>query len=549
YIVPSVPNYRDVVINEIFADPSPMIGLPDGEFIEIYNASSAKYFDLKDWQITDGSSTSTLPSYTLAPDSYVILYSTSTSGDFSIYTKKIAVSSFPSLNNAGDVIELLDDNGNQIDLVEYDNSMYQDAIKDDGGWTLEQINPQANCYNPANWIASNNSNGGTPTQLNSVNDLSPDLESPQLISALAITNSTIEIEISKPIDTAQLFRNLTLSAGRSVMSYTLLDSFGTKFSLSVSPALDTGVVYFLSVDSLTDCEGNFSQTSSEIVLADRNVAGSVILNEILFNPYTGDEDFVELYNNSDLYIDLFGWSLGNDDNGSAGNFKTIDQHYLLKPKEYVFVTKNKVAIIARYSTNSPEKSIEIETLPTYSNESGTVYILTPSGTESDKFDYDEDMHFSLLRNVDGVSLERLNFDRPTQDKTNWHSAAEEVGFATPGVQNSQFTPVASSTSTLSVSPELFSPDNDGFEDILSINYIMTEPGFVGNVSIYDSRGRIIKSLIKNQLLAKKGSFAWDGTNENGTKARIGRYVILFEFYDLDGNVKTEKTTCVVAHKL
>lgn len=548
YFIPSIPIFRDVVINEIFADPSPIVGLPDGEFVEIYNPTT-KFFQLNGWQITDGSSTSTLPNYTLAPDSYVILYASSTSGDFSLYSNKLGLTSFPGLNNTGETITLLDDNGNTIDAVEYDISMYQDAVKDDGGYSLEQINPKASCFNPTNWIGSNDANGGTPGVVNSVWDTTPDTSNTGIIKSIATSNFTIKITFDKSIDTAKFFRDILISDGRIVTSYTSLNTFGTKLELTVSPELDTGKVYLVLLDSLTDCEGNYRKTSSEVVLANQNKSGVIIINEILFNPFTGDEDFVELYNNSDLYIDLKNWQLGNDDNGVAGNLKTIEEHYILKPNEYVVITKDYQLITNRYPTHSPTNFIELESLPTYSNDEGTVYVLTPLGQESDKFNYNEDYHFALLRDKDGVSLERLDFDKSTQDASNWHSAAEEVGFATPGLENSQYTPIVETEDVIAVSPEIFSPDNDGFEDVLTISYSMAEVGFVGNVTIYDANGRQIKSLVKNQLLAKKGSFTWDGTTDENLKARIGRYIILFEYFDLEGTVKTEKITCVVGHKL
>jgi hypothetical protein len=191
----------------------------------------------------------------------------------------------------------------------------------------------------------------------------------------------------------------------------------------------------------------------------------------------------------------------------------------------------------------------MEILPTYSNEEGTAYILTPDFTVSDKFIYEDDYHFALLRSKEGVSLERLDFDRETNKQSNWHSAATEVGYATPGVRNSQFNPAILTQETIEVYPKLFSPDNDGFEDILTLSYSLEESGFVGNVTVYDAKGRLIKTLIQNQLLARKGAFTWDGTNNNFTKARMGAYIILFEFYDLEGNVKTVKKSCAVGHKL
>ena len=59
----------------------------------------------------------------------------------------------------------------------------------------------------------------------------------------------------------------------------------------------------------------------------------------------------------------------------------------------------------------------------------------------------------------------------------------------------------------------------------------------------------MKQLIRNELLGIKGTFSWDGINEEREKARIGIYIIFFEVFDLKGNVKHYKKTCVLGGKL
>jgi hypothetical protein len=56
YLPIGTPVFHEVVINEIMADPSPVVGLPNTEFIELYNRS-AQNFNLNGWTLTDGSST------------------------------------------------------------------------------------------------------------------------------------------------------------------------------------------------------------------------------------------------------------------------------------------------------------------------------------------------------------------------------------------------------------------------------------------------------------------------------------------------------------
>jgi len=177
--------------------------------------------------------------------------------------------------------------------------------------------------------------------------------------------------------------------------------------------------------------------------------------------------------------------------------------------------------------------------------SGTVCLSTLT-TVIDYFKYDEGMQFALLNDSKGVSLERIDFDRPSSDRTNWHSASQTAGFATPAYENSQHYGAAKADGTINLSPELFSPDEDGINDVLTISYQFDNSGYVGNISIYDSKGRLIKNLVKNELLGTRGSYSWDGIDENKEKARIGIYVVYFEAFDLTGNVKHYKSPCVVA---
>ena len=102
---------------------------------------------------------------------------------------------------------------------------------------------------------------------------------------------------------------------------------------------------------------------------------------------------------------------------------------------------------------------------------------------------------------------------------------------------------------VSVYPEIFSPDNDGYNDVLNIYCKTDSPGKMLNITIYDSKGRLIKYLIKNQLMSAENVYSWDGINDNNQKANIGIYVIYVEILDMKGNVKHYKKTAVLATKL
>ena len=102
--------------------------------------------------------------------------------------------------------------------------------------------------------------------------------------------------------------------------------------------------------------------------------------------------------------------------------------------------------------------------------------------------------------------------------------------------------------TITVDPELFSPDNDVYIDVLNISCKTDGPGKVINIVIYDSKGRLIKNLVKSQTISDKTTFSWDGTTESNSKANIGIYIIYTEIFDLKGSVKHYKNTAVLATK-
>jgi flagellar hook assembly protein FlgD len=102
---------------------------------------------------------------------------------------------------------------------------------------------------------------------------------------------------------------------------------------------------------------------------------------------------------------------------------------------------------------------------------------------------------------------------------------------------------------MAIAPEVFSPDNDGYDDILSIGYEFKGPSYTGSVTIYDSNGRLVKYLVRNKLLGTEGNFSWNGINEENEKARIGIYVVYLEAFDLNGNVVKLKKAAVLGGRL
>ncbi|GAB4253050.1 MAG: hypothetical protein Kow0079_08340 [Vicingaceae bacterium] len=544
------PQKFDLIITELFPDPEPFVGIPEYEFIEIYNNSN-KVIQVNGLKVADFSSNSSIQQTDfILPGEYVIVCDDNNEPFFTGFGKVLTVSSMPSLNNSTDVISLLDANNNMIHFVEYFDTWYNDEVKKDGGWTLEMIDPNNPCAGAENWSASQSPIGGTPAAQNSIYANNPDVTPPYLTEVIAINDSTVWVTFNENLLSNDLMiSNYNINNNVNVIGLNVLSS--NQIELSVFPKLQVKIIYTLTVTGTNDCVGNTigANNTKNFALPENTNEGDIVINEVLFDPYPGSDDFVEIYNNSDKYINLQNWNLANFTNDTISSLKAISTNPLiLEPFEFMLLTIDTYDIKVNYPNAVSESFQKMSEFPSYNNGEGQVYLIASDNRIIDHFAYNEDMHFPLLNSTEGVSLERIDYDRPTNDKTNWHSAAESVGFATPGYENSQHKK-GEGDSEVSVEPEIFSPDNDGYNDVMNINYDFGEPGYVANIIIYDDRGRLIKNLVLNELLATKGTFSWDGITETNEKAPIGIYILYFEAFDLSGNIKKYKQTFVLGGNL
>lgn len=550
-------NPYDIVINEIMADPDPIVTiLPNNEYVELFNRTAFP-INLNNWTFSAGTNTKVLPGIIVPADSFIVLTSVSGLSGMPLGINATALVSFPALTNTGQTLTLKTPDGMIVSTVSYADSWYQDAIKKDGGYSLEQIDPANPCAAISNWRASNNANGGTPGVQNSIYANNPDNTPPQVVRVGVIAADTIQLYFNEPLDSLSMINPAIYVIDNSIGAPIFVQVIAPDYKsvrLGLGTSLAVGTIYTVNVNNtITDCVGNAlgADNSARFAIPEPAVANDIVINEIMFDPKTGGYDFVEIYNRSNKVIDLNTFTLSNYDTitNTISNPETISTDgYLIFPQEYIVLSENGAIVQANNTSTNPEGFLDMGNLPTMSIAGGTVCLSTPTAI-IDNLTYYDNMHFGLLTDTKGISLERINFERPTQDRTNWHSAAAAVGFATPAYKNSQYSDAGETESAIEITPELFSPDEDGRSDVVNINYHFDTPGYTANILVYDSKGRIVKQLIQNELLGTKGTFSWDGINDEREKARIGIYIIYFEVFDLSGNVKHFKKTCVLAGNL
>ncbi|MFM1915317.1 MAG: hypothetical protein RLZZ531_986 [Bacteroidota bacterium] len=549
YLVSDTAIKGDVIISEFFPDPSPVIGLPEVEYVEIFNHSS-KVFHLLDWTISDGSSNGTIGDYWLLPGSYLVLTANANIG---LFTNVAGVTSFPSLNNAGDQLILSNQLGTQLDQFNYTDDWYQDNSKKDGGYSLERILLDDPCSNYDNWKASNDLSGGTPGTINSVFSAAPDQSKPSFSSLIALNPNFLEVTFTEGMDSSSLSNAFILTTPNLSIQQTYVQGVNDnpngppQLIIQFNENFTASIPYEIQIGPVSDCWQNDTTLHSQFILPEQAVAGDIVVNEILANPINGGQDFIELYNRSSKVIDLKDWQFANFYNDTIANMKTIPSHFILEPMSYVAISEDTNFLLLNYPSTIPGRLIEMD-MPSYNIDSGTVYLLK-DGEQIDRVSYNSDWHFSLLDNTDGVSLERLLPDALSNQATNWHSAAESIGFATPGRINSQFQ-FGETTESISLQNDVFSPDLDGFEDVLIVNYSFSKAGLLGKARVFDDIGREVKTIFSNELLATSGFFSWDGIMNEQVKAPIGVYILLVEVFSTDGSViLTKKIAFTIAGKL
>ena len=273
---------------------------------------------------------------------------------------------------------------------------------------------------------------------------------------------------------------------------------------------------------------------------------SIIINEIMFEPDVDNSEFVEFYNPSEDSINIGGWYLNDETNNK---FRLSNSNLTLPPKSFFILAADSL-FLSKYnlSVNEYVNVLGISSL-SLSNTGELLLLKDVKGRVIDSVLYSPKWHNRNFTNTKNRSLERINPLLNSNDPLNWSSCVNEIG-ATPNRPNSILTINSNSTSGISVSPNPFSPDNDGFEDHCIINYNLTQTVAQVRIKIFDSKGRLVRTLLNNQASGSTGSVIFDGRDDEGRTLRIGIYIIFLEaLNDNSGVVESNRTVVVIARKL
>lgn len=300
--------------------------------------------------------------------------------------------------------------------------------------------------------------------------------------------------------------------------------------------------------SSLDCEYSSPTRRNSIINLTGYLRSDLVVNEIMYDPLTGNSEWLELYNPTFKYLNLLGWKI----NISTDYLNLYDTcNFIVKPNEYLVFACD-TTIFNRYPdlkrTDSSRRIIFNNSLG-LSNNGAMLKISDALGNTIDSVYYIPKWHNNNIPDTKGYSLERINPLIGSNERSNWNSCAAPSG-GTPGNKNSIFTQNQNTASDISVSPNPFSPDGDGFEDFTIIKYKIKSNIAQLRVKVFDVKGRMVRTLLNNQLSGSEGQIIFDGKNDNGEKLRIGIYILFLEAIDdRGGTIEQVKSTVVVAAKL
>ncbi len=269
----------------------------------------------------------------------------------------------------------------------------------------------------------------------------------------------------------------------------------------------------------------------------------IIINEILYQPFSGGDEYVELFNRSDKIIDLSLLSIATrKSDGTLQRIKPLSSTpKLLFPGGYLLVTGLKENVCAFYTCYPDIDCAELTTMVSLPDAGGTIVIFNNKNQQMiDEFSYTNKMHVSGLSNPKGVALERIDPEEPTNDASNWISASTDAGYGTPGYQNSHHGDNKDNGGT-DTGLTIIEPNIQGGIDYFQIMYQFSHSDNRCNLIIFDISGRQVDSILNNAILGTSGVIGWNPQD----RLKPGIYIVYAEVITLNGSVEKYKLPLVL----
>lgn len=546
------------VINEVMYTPAD----PGNEWFELLNTGET--VDLSGWKWKDATSTLRVISalnLQLQRDSFIIICQDSLKfrAQYPESGCRLIQTAWSALNNSGDNLILINASGGRVDSLSFATSWGGTSA-----YSLERRDPLGLTNSSANWGSCIFTIKASPGFENSIRSKEFDvafrkiLISPSnpvagsyAVAMITLTNTglnpaegvLIKLYDDRNLDTSAQPGELIASSALSTIQPG--DSSGFEAQIEGLEAGRKQVIAIAEYPPDNDTSDN--KIIQSFYVSEPGAAGSIVINEIMYDPLTGMSEWIELYNPSGTVYDLKGWKI--IDNSSEVDLS--DSSLTVPPGAFLVIASDSSVIVQ--FRHLAERSPEVQTIIRGSlslNNSGEKVTLTDSLlTAIDFTEYSPSMHNPDIEDPKGISLERINPSFPSIYASNWSSCTDRTG-GTPGKKNSLFTGYMPSTAEISVTPNPFSPDGDGYQDAAVITCNFSFSSGTLRAGVYDVRGNLVFTLANNEVTGRSKDFIFNGYSDGKSRLPMGIYVVVIEAIDRDNGIPvTVKAPVVIAVRL
>jgi len=534
-----------IVITEIMADPTPSRGLPEREYLEIFSRSRDT-LALKGIMLIAGNDTAYLPEGVIAPAERILLCSTGSRNDLLRYGRTEAVKSFPSLNDAGELIALRTPAGILIHAVSYGPEFLGDGPRSGGGWSAELTDTDNPFHQPYAWSSSTDPSGGTPGRANSIVTTVTDARCPSVIAAWPMAPGLVAVLFDESVILEG--SGPWLADGRETIPAVSGDPADRMVMVTLADEIGPGTVVTMQIaPALADFAGN-QPCSGEIKtgLPSDPAPGEIMFNELMPDPAPECSEYLELFNNSGKIFDLSALMLAGSSKAAATAITRL--HRQLLPGACVALTTGREEFASVYPCGDEMSVFRADHLPSLPDDGGTLILYDRSLHVIDRVDYDPGMHMIFLSGTQGVALEKVSPAFASDVASNWHSASGVCGYGTPGAPNSVIIGDADGSEGLSLSSPRISPDGDGVEDLVSADVFPGGEENVITVTVFNDRGYPVRRLAERVTADEAARFVWDGLSDTGARLPAGLYMIIAESFNTAGSSRRWKKTCALLYR-
>ena len=438
-----------VILSEIMFNPSG--SEHQNEYVEIYNTSPTQAVDLAGWQIADDAGADEIFAYNagtvLAPQQFGIILDPDYFGNSTIYDDlippdalilTIAGSTFGSgafSNSQPETVHLVSASGDTV-------AGYRYSVPNTDGYSDEKINLDGG-DDAENWADSKYQHG-TPGARNSVTPSQRDIA----IFAEDISFNPERPRYTESITVRALVRNVGIytMAELGVVLFEDTDRNGVKdesedLGRKTVPSLQPGDsaavsweiapmlagYHAIGVELISDIDDDTTNNLAVTQLAFGYLTADLIVNEIMYRPSSGEAEWVEVYNKSEIDIDLQGWLLSDSRPTSA--VQVSDTSVVVPAGSFAVIAEDSTVFEAFPQITSPVL-FPHKGFPALNNSGDAVVIKDLTGMAIDSVAYQSKWGGEL-----GVSLERRRSGKDSNNPKNWGTCKKLSG-GTPGVKNS-----------------------------------------------------------------------------------------------------------------